>query len=246
MDSSSIAFPEAGLIGFILVTVGLLILLGLRPSLTAARGGKILAFIVFFIMPVVALWAGTSAHLTQAKSTDFCLSCHVMEPYGESLWLDDDDHLPAGHFQHNRINRDDACFTCHTTYTMFGDVKAKLNGLQHLFVNYLGTIPDKIELYSPYQNRECLHCHSGSRSFEELHGDFKADLVSNETSCLDCHEFVHDVDQLAKLDRWSEAPEWATTAQDATEASPEAAEEPTDEGSEMQEADAGDTEEENK
>ena len=59
------------------------------------------------------------------------------------------------------------CYTCHTDYAMFGGLKAKLRGLNHVYVQYFGKIPDKVELYNPYNNRECLHCHGGARNFEE-------------------------------------------------------------------------------
>lgn len=198
------SFVEASLTAFILATVGLLALLTLRPSLTAARGGKILAFVVFFIMPVVALWAGTSTHLEHAKTTDFCLSCHVMEPYGRSLDLASTDYLPAAHYQNHRVTRDGACYACHTTYTLFGDVQAKLKGMKHLLVNYLGTVPDPIELYEPYQNRECLHCHAGARIFEEndFHAENRSELESNGTSCLECHDLVHAIAEQGELELW--------------------------------------------
>jgi nitrate/TMAO reductase-like tetraheme cytochrome c subunit len=193
------------LIAFILVTVALVAVLILRPSLAAARGGKVLAFFILFLMPVVILWAGTELHLEHAKSTSFCLSCHVMEPYGESLWLNDTGHLPASHFQHNRVSRDAACYTCHTSYTMFGGVKSKLKGLQHLYVNYLGTVPETIQLYEPFSNLECLHCHEGARNFLDFHGDMMGELESNETSCLECHDQIHAVKEVDQLEKWEGA-----------------------------------------
>src|SRR5262245_2427065 len=113
----------------VLVAIALIALVVLRPSLTAARGGRILAFLAFLVLPALATALGLSAHLEHSKSTAFCLSCHVMEPYGRSLRVDDPAALPAQHFQNNRIPRDRACFTCHTEYTLFGDAKAKLRGL---------------------------------------------------------------------------------------------------------------------
>jgi cytochrome c-type protein NapC len=199
---------NGGLIAFILVTVALAALIAWRPSLTTARGGKILAFIALFIFPVLATAVGTQTHLEHAKSTQFCLSCHVMEPYGKSLRIDSKDHVPANHYQNTRISRDDACYTCHTTYTMFGDISAKLKGMQHVWVYYLGTMPEKIELYEPYENRECLHCHEGARTFEEneFHVEYRGELASGETTCLECHEKMHEVDQLASLPEWEEKP----------------------------------------
>ena len=116
----------------IAITALLLATVVARPSVTHSRAGKILSFLAFFLLPSACLWAGFALHLESSKSTDFCLSCHVMEPYGESLWLEEPTALPAAHFQNRLIDRERACFTCHTQYTMFGDAKAKLAGLKHL------------------------------------------------------------------------------------------------------------------
>ena len=89
-------------------------------------------------------------------------------------------------------------------YTLFGDAKAKLQGLRHVYVHYLGELPAKIALYEPYNNRECLHCHPGARGFEEneFHIEIRAELVANTTSCLECHDAVHAVAKLAELPKW--------------------------------------------
>ena len=197
---------EEALVAVVLAAIALIALVVLRPSLTAARGGKILAFLAFLVLPVLATAMGLSAHIEHSKSTEFCLSCHVMEPYGRSLQVDDAAWLPAQHFQNSRISRDKACFTCHTDYTMFGDTKAKLRGLRHVYVYYLGDVPEKIQLYEPYNNRECLHCHAGARSFEEsdLHKEMRTELGSNTTSCLECHDAVHNVGELEGKPLWKE------------------------------------------
>jgi nitrate/TMAO reductase-like tetraheme cytochrome c subunit len=69
-----------------IILIGLLLI---WPSITAAQGGKIVAFIAFFILPIVATILGASIHLENSKSTQFCLSCHVMEAHGKSLYIDD-------------------------------------------------------------------------------------------------------------------------------------------------------------
>jgi cytochrome c-type protein NapC len=201
-----VPYLEEVLAATVLVAVALIALVALRPSLTAARGGRILAFLAFLVLPLLATAMGLSAHMEQSKTTEFCLSCHVMEPYGKSLQVDDQTWLPAQHYQNNRVPRDKACFTCHTDYTMFGDVNAKLRGLRHVYVNYIGEIPEKIELYEPYNNRECLHCHAGARAFEEsdLHKEMRADLGSNATSCLECHDAVHNVHEMEGKPLWKE------------------------------------------
>ena len=87
---------------------------------------------------------------------------------------------------------------------MFGGVKAKINGLRHVWVQYLGTAPEHIELYEAYSNQECLRCHAGARSFEEpdFHVEVRRELAANEVSCLECHDLVHAVEELDALDRW--------------------------------------------
>ncbi len=184
-----------------------------RTELTHTRHGKILAFLVLFLLPSMALWAGISEQMERSKSTAFCLSCHVMSDFGKSLYVDDRSYLPAAHFQNNRVARDQACYTCHTDYAIFGSVRAKLRGLRHVYVQYLGTIPkpENIRLYQPYNNRECLHCHEGARSFVEASAhkrrpEMLTEIASNALSCMssNCHDIVHDVDTLGDVRFWKE------------------------------------------
>ena len=192
-------------IAFALVTVLVIVMIMVRPSLASGAGGKTLALVSLAVLPAVATTFGMNAHLEASKSTEFCLSCHAMAPYGESLKLDDLAHVPAAHFQNSRVPRDHACYSCHTTYTLYGDAAAKWKGLRHLYVNYIGTIPEKIELYEPFKNRECLHCHGGARTFEEneFHIEYRRELATNETSCLECHDLAHEVEKLGELERWN-------------------------------------------
>jgi cytochrome c-type protein NapC len=155
------------LVAVILFSIVLIALLVLRPSITATRAGKILAFVALLVFPLLAGGMGVNQHMERSKSTNFCLSCHVMEDYGKSLHVDDRSFIPATHFQYNLVPRDKACYTCHTDYTMYGDINSKLRGLKHVYAYYIGKPSQPIKLYQPYNNRECLHCHLGARSFEE-------------------------------------------------------------------------------
>ena len=188
-----------------LLTIGLIALVLSRPQLARHRMGQSLIFLAFVPLPLASFWSGLQQHVELSKRTEFCVSCHVMRQYGESLLIDDSDYLPAAHYQNRRIPTDHACFTCHTTYTMYGDWSAKLRGLKHTWVNYLGIVPDRPELYGPYQNRECLHCHYGARSFEEneMHIEVRQELSDDETSCLECHDLVHPTDDLCSQPKWT-------------------------------------------
>ena len=189
-----------------LVAALLALLASSRPSAGRRARGKVVLFVALFVLPALLTGVGVQAHLEQSKSTSFCLSCHTMEPYGQSLWRDDPDYVVANHFQNRLVDREEACYTCHTSYTMFGDIDAKMKGLKHLLVYYVGEVPDEIELYEPYENRECLHCHEGSRTFEEgeTHAEFREDLGTGETSCLECHDLIHGVEDLGGADFWED------------------------------------------
>ncbi len=199
--------PEALTMVLFGLSAGLILLLVLRPALTANRNGKILAFVALFALPILCAFVGTSQQLERSKQTTFCLSCHIMEPYGRSLHVDDPKYIPAAHFQNHRIPTEQACYTCHEDYVLYGGIRAKWRGLHHVYVQYLGTPMNPIHLYVPYNNRECLHCHLGARSFEEspTHTALHDDLVSNKMSCLTsgCHDTVHNVGSLDKVKFWN-------------------------------------------
>lgn len=201
--------PTSLILAVLLITIILAVLVAVRPSLTVARGGKVLAFLAFFIFPVFAGLLGLENHMERAKQTSFCLSCHIMGQYGQSLHVDDASYIPAAHFQNGRVPREEACYTCHTDYSIFGGFKSKLRGLHHIYAQYVTTPKQPIKLYHPYNNRECLHCHEGSRSFEQgvIHTadpQTMADIKSNKLSCMTsgCHDTIHNVDQLDRVKYW--------------------------------------------
>jgi hypothetical protein len=84
-----------------------------------------------------------------------------------------------------------------------------LKGLHHIYAQYVSKPQQPIKLYHPYNNRECLHCHEGSRSFEQgaLHtadAQTMADIKSNKLSCLSsgCHDTIHNVKDLDHVKYW--------------------------------------------
>lgn len=203
------------IIALVLFSVALIAVLVLRPGITATRGGKVMAFLVLFFLPILCATMGISSELERSKTTKFCLSCHIMEPYGQSLHVDDPSYLAAAHFQNHRVPADEACYTCHTNYAMFGSFKAKMGGLRHVYVYYLTKppAPENIKLHEPFNNRECLHCHLGARSFEQgtVHNadpDLLPAVKANKVSCISsgCHEVVHNVATLSKVKMWAGQP----------------------------------------
>ena len=203
------------IIALVLFSIALIALLVVRPAITATHGGKVMAFLVLFLLPVLCATMGVSSELERSKTTKFCLSCHIMESYGQSLHVDDPSYLAAAHFQNHRVPADEACYTCHTNYAMFGSFKAKMGGLRHVYAYYLTKppAPENIQLHEPFNNRECLHCHLGARSFEQgpVHNadpDLLPAVKANKVSCISsgCHEVVHRVGTLSKVKMWSGQP----------------------------------------
>jgi cytochrome c-type protein NapC len=205
--------PTVAIVVLVLFSAVLAGVLIVRPAITVSRAGKILAFGVLFFLPLFSLAVGMENEMERSKSTAFCLSCHIMESYGKSLHIDDPSYLAAAHYQNHRVLADEACYTCHTNYAMFGTFKAKLGGLRHLYVFYFKKLPlpEDIKLHEPFNNRECLHCHLGARSFEQgaVH---KADpdtlpaVKANKLSCISsgCHDVVHNVGHWGNVKFWNE------------------------------------------
>ena len=186
----------------------------LRAPSAPSREAKVLVFLALAVLPAVVGGLGFAEHMERAQSKEFCLSCHVMTGFGKSLAIDDPSYIPARHYQNNFVPRERACYTCHTDYTMFGGVKAKVRGMRHLWIQYFRTppAPEAIHLYEAYNNRECLHCHLGARRFEEASAHTKrAGLLdrakANQQSCISsgCHEFTHDVGSLKDMTFWKES-----------------------------------------
>jgi cytochrome c-type protein NapC len=200
------------MIGMLIVQIALSIVLAavflIRPALTNATGWKMVAFIGLCVLPGLCLVGGMNTHVQRSETTRFCTSCHVMELYGKSLYIDDVSHIPAQHFQNHRVPADSACYSCHADYGIYGPLKDKMRGLQRIYLQYVTTPPDPAAIRIPggFKNAQCLHCHLGARSFEEnpVHAAMMDSLKSNEVSCLGsgCHDTIHDIENLSHLKLW--------------------------------------------
>lgn len=184
-------------------------------KLAPHRWGRIALLVAAVLLPLGASMGGLQAGVAESSRTRFCLKCHEMQPLGRSLFVDHhpsklEAPLAAVHYQNRYVDRDTACYSCHADYALFGDVKAKLNGLRHVKVHYLGAIPTTFALYQPYPNRNCLRCHEDARAFVDAapHKPILQQLGSGETSCLSCHRVAHDLGRAASGPFWQggEAP----------------------------------------
>ena len=189
------------------MTVGLAILALLyfaAGTLAENHWGRVALLVGVVLLPVLLSGGALSYGFHESSRTRFCLSCHEMQRYGVSLFADNRSALSAVHYQNRLIDRDSTCYSCHADYAMFGDAKAKLNGLRHVWVHYFGKIPDRIALYQPYPTANCLHCHDDARRFLEAapHQPVLDALYAGKASCLGCHTTAHDKQAVESHKLW--------------------------------------------
>lgn len=198
--------PIGILVALIVLTIVLTAVFIVHPSITTGATGKILAFVALCVLPALCIGGGMSTQMQRSEQTKFCISCHSMENYGKSLYVDDPGYIPAQHFQNHRVPADRACYSCHADYTIYGPLKDKFQGIKRLYMQYVSTPPKTIEVPGGYSNLQCLHCHAGARNFEEnpVHSAMMDSLKTNQMSCLSsgCHDTVHNVTQLGKVKTW--------------------------------------------
>jgi cytochrome c-type protein NapC len=191
----------------ITLTIVLALVFLIRPSVTAGTSGKIIAFIGLCVLPALCIVAGMNTHMQRSETTTFCISCHAMEGYGRSLYIDDPSFIPAAHFQNHRVPADMACFSCHADYGIYGPLKDKMRGLTRIYKQYVTSPPNPITIPGGFKNDQCLHCHAGARSFEEspTHSAMMDTLKSGQLSCVSsgCHDHIHPVNDLKNLKFWS-------------------------------------------
>jgi cytochrome c-type protein NapC len=189
------------------LTVGILLLalawLG-APALMNHTPGRVALLVGIVVLPLLLTTGHLSFGFQESSQTHFCLSCHEMQRHGQSLFVDDKHALAAVHYQNRLIDRDTVCYSCHKDYALFGDARAKLNGLRHVWAHYVAGVPAKLALYKPYANSNCLHCHDDARRFREqpAHASLMEAITTGTLSCLGCHRVVHDMSKVDARDLW--------------------------------------------
>jgi nitrate/TMAO reductase-like tetraheme cytochrome c subunit len=188
--------------GRILIWVAILSLVGIAYTLTQVlRGrangaaGKSLILASAVLLPSFSVATGMVLVFARAERVEFCGSCHVaMDPFVADMENPTAVGLAALHYA-NRYIPGNQCYECHTSYGLFGTVKAKIHGASQVLKYYGGAFSPPVEMWQPYSNADCLKCHAQSRLWlaEPSHtADGMTDeLFEDRISCMECHELGH-------------------------------------------------------
>jgi nitrate/TMAO reductase-like tetraheme cytochrome c subunit len=143
------------------------------------------------VLPGVSILFGSLLVLQRAERVAFCASCHVaMKPYVDDMEDPASQSLAAVHFR-NRYIPKDQCYSCHTSFGMFGDVQAKWAGMIDVHKYYTRSFRFPLKMREPYPNTDCLKCHGESQKWSPAHTESKDDLFRGKVSCLECHAQAH-------------------------------------------------------
>jgi cytochrome c nitrite reductase small subunit len=148
--------------------------------------------------PVVITGVGTILVFERAERVEFCASCHLtMKSFVDDMKNPKSVSLAALHFK-NRYIPDNQCYSCHTSYGLFGTVEAKKEGMNDTYKYYTRTFHLPIKLRHPYPNTDCLKCHAGSAKWIASHEDYKDALFSGQATCMQCHADSNPAHVIAK------------------------------------------------
>ncbi len=166
----------------------------------STRRERFLALVAMGAFPMMWFLGMVGYTDASTKKSAFCIQCHEMKIYGESLHVDDDESLAAIHYRNGLVDRKKPCYACHTAPGLRGLAVAKFKGVHDVYVHYLKEVPEEIEHHGPFDCASCLACHGESESFLEGWGHSSPptlidDLKSGEFSCLDCHDLAHILDE---------------------------------------------------
>lgn len=178
-----------------------------RPALTLAT--QLWLFVGLGVLPLATAGFGNAAGFHATKQVTFCSSCHVMLAHSGDVLDLDSQSLAARHSRNDAFG-EESCYTCHADYGMFGAVFTKLNGMTHVYhyLTHYRSVPLEealpvLQLYKPFSNANCMHCHSTTNRLWRNIDDHAAalpDLRSGKVSCASagCHGFAHPFSKAAR------------------------------------------------
>jgi len=160
--------------------------------LPAESAAKLAAFASLIVLPALAVFIANYHTFEGVHEVSGCASCHVMRPMVTDMKDPNSGTLAARHYK-NRWIATDQCYHCHSDYGLSGNLEAKMTGFRHLARYTTNTYQEPIRGRVRFDNKNCLHCHEGTRKFEAVKSHHTAHdrLASNQMICLNCHGASH-------------------------------------------------------
>ena len=168
----------------------ILLIFAVKARSLTKKSHRVFALVAMGLLPCLWLLGVGVYDLDRMMTVDFCVTCHTMDGYRESLTSEAADSIVAAHYMNNRVPHDKACYACHADHTpISGPIKTKLNGLLEAYIEYFGEAEMPLEAKRPETVlANCRHCHEGGKDFEIAHEDMLSEILSGETSCFECHD----------------------------------------------------------
>jgi len=150
------------------------------------------------VVPSISTMFGTLLVFERAERVEFCGSCHkAMQAYVDDMESPGSQSLAAVHYRNRYVPRNQ-CYTCHTSFGLFGTVQAKIAGVIDVHKYYMGNFRPQIQMREPYRNDDCLKCHSGAVKWSLNHASSKDSILAGKDRCLDCHGKAHPAHTLSR------------------------------------------------
>jgi hypothetical protein len=152
------------------------------------------------LLPIAAYGVAALYMLEGSKEVTFCGSCHVMTPVMKSV-QGNDGSLASTHYNRGLVPHDQACFTCHSGYGIWGGIDAKLAGVGHMVRTATSRYDLPLAMNGPFDINSCLGCHAHAPSFRAVEAhrdpDLQKQLLARELSCTGaCHPSAHPPEAL--------------------------------------------------
>jgi cytochrome c nitrite reductase small subunit len=172
------------------IAVVLLSLLRYRGRL-AGRGSWLALVTGVGVVPLASIAIGSLLVFARAERVEFCGSCHLaMKPYVDDMLDPASDSLAALHFRNRYIPRDQ-CYSCHSSFGLFGTVQAKVAGIIDVHRYYTRSFRPPLAMREPYPDTDCLKCHAGAVRWETAHAALRSGGDEDLPRCMSCHASEH-------------------------------------------------------
>jgi hypothetical protein len=165
------------------------------------RGRLPVAFAAAGLFLPVAAYAVASLYVLEgSRKPSFCGSCHVMTPLLASIRANDGS-LASTHYARGLVPHEEACYTCHSGYGIWGGVDAKMAGVMHMIRTVTGRYELPLKTHGPFDIESCLGCHAHAPAFRAVvdhqNPEVQKQLLSHEMSCTGiCHPEAHPASAL--------------------------------------------------